>query len=478
LYQEQVMRIASQLAGFTLGQADLLRRAMGKKKPEIIAAQRENFLQGALGKGIEEKVAGEIFDLMAYFAGYGFNKSHSAAYALLAYQTAFLKTHYPVAFMSALLSSVMGNTDKVTLYLEECRRLGIEVLPPDVNESQIDFTIMEGKTRFGLAAVKNVGISAIESILTARSKGPFTSLDNFCQRVDLRAVNKRVLESLIRCGAFSSLGWKRSQLLHMIESTLEQAQRVQEDRKKGQISFFDLAKGKDWEEVAVAASPPDLPEYPPLQLLAMEKETLGFYLSGHPVASYQWQFLSLNTVQIADLEGLSEGSPVRMGGIITDLKRTITKKGDSMAYLTLEDMSGSIRVLVFPKVFSQYSSLLSNDQIILLEGRLSLNDDEQKVFAEKITVLTEEGGQEKGLKVSIRENDAGYLKEIKDVVASSPGNTPLLLVFPKQGKCLVTDQAYWVELNAFLVTELEKICGKGSIRVMDCFNKNSFLSSH
>ena len=197
------MRIASDLAGFTMGQADLLRRAMGKKKPEIIAAQKESFLQGAAEKGIEEKVAGEIFDLMAYFAGYGFNKSHSAAYALLAYQTAYLKAHYPVAFMSALLSSVRGNTDKITVYLEECRRLGIQVLPPDVNESQIDFIIKEGKTRFGLAAVKNVGISAIESILRP-SWAPYSlmiSADEWIWRV-----NKRVVESLIRCGAFSSLG--------------------------------------------------------------------------------------------------------------------------------------------------------------------------------------------------------------------------------------------------------------------------------
>jgi len=256
-----------------------------------------------------------------------------------------------------------------------------------------------------------------------------------------------------------------------LESTLEQAQKVQEDRKKGQISFFDLAEGKDWEDVAMPASPPDLPEYPPLQLLAMEKETLGFYLSGHPVASYEWQLLSLNTVQIADLEGFADGSAVRLGGIITELRRSITKKGESMAYLTLEDMSGSIRVLVFPKVYSQYYSLLQNDQIVFLEGRLSLNDDERKVFAEKITVLTEEGRQEEGIKVVVRENHISCLREIKEIVVNFPGDTPLLLVFPKLGKCLVTDRSHWVEPNALLISQLEKICGRGSIKVINSFKR-------
>ena len=280
---------------------------------------------------------------MAYFAGYGFNKSHSAAYAFLAYQTAYLKAHYPVEFMAALLSSVMGSADKVTVYIEECRRLGIEVLPPDVNESLIDFTVQEGKIRFGLAAVKNVGTGAINSILEARSEGPFDSLEDFCQRVDLRQVNRRVLESLIRCGAFSSVGTYRSRLLYMLDTAMESGQRVQEDRRKGQLSLFDF-EAIDSQAIVE----PNIPEFSQEDLLAMEKESLGFYISGHPLDKYRLLLSGLVT-PIAGLSELQDGSLIKVGGIITNLKRTTTKKGDIMAYFSMEDTSGSIEVLVFPK---------------------------------------------------------------------------------------------------------------------------------
>jgi len=461
LYQEQVMRIASELAGFSLGQADLLRRAMGKKKPEILAAQKESFLKGAIQNGVDEKIAVEIFDLMAYFAGYGFNKSHSAAYALLAYQTAFLKVHYPVEFMTALLSSVMGTTDKVTVYIEECHRLGIEVLQPDVNESLTDFTIQDGKIRFGLAAVKNVGTGAIDSIIEARKDGPFTSLVDFCQRVDLRQVNRRVLESLIRCGAFSSLGIYRSRLLYMLDTAIENAQRIQEDRRKGQLSLFDfggLANSVTMEE-------PPIEEFSKEDLLAMEKETLGFYISGHPLDKYRLLLTGLVT-QISDLSETQDGSTVKLGGIIAALKRTVTKKGETMAYFTLEDTSGSIDVLVFPKNYQNFSSVLEPDKPVLVSGRLSFTDDEKKVFAEDIKLLPQGEVVYKALEILVRNNNEQQLEKIKKLLLANHGSTPVRLCFPTVRKKIELMDKFWVSPNLKLKESLEKICGKGCVRLI------------
>lgn len=461
LYQEQVMRIASELAGFTLGQADLLRRAMGKKKPEIIAAQRENFLRGAVQRGVEAEVAGEIFDLMAYFAGYGFNKSHSAAYALLAYQTAYLKAHYPVEFMAALLTSVMGNTDKVTAYIEECRRINIEVLPPDVNESLIDFTASQGKIRFGLAAVKNVGTGAIQAILEARKNGPFTSLEDFCQRVDLRHVNRRVLESLIRCGAFSSLGKYRSRLLYMLDSAIENGQRVQEDKRLGQISLFDCGSI----ELPQIAVEPDLKEYSKQDILAMEKEILGFYVSGHPLEEYQSMLSGLVSHQIGDLAEVPDGASVKLGGIITAFKRTVTKKGEAMAYFTLEDTSGSIEVLVFPKNYLRLMSFLEADKVIFLSGRLSVNEDERKVFAETVTLLQPGVPIYKAVNIILRETGTEILNKLKEVLLANPGKTPVNLYFPASKRMLKLEEGYWVEPTPTLKQKIEKICGTGAVRL-------------
>lgn len=461
LYQEQVMRIASDLAGFTLGEADLLRRAMGKKKPEIIAAQREHFIQGAVENGVEAKVAGEIFDLMAYFAGYGFNKSHSTAYALLAYQTAYLKAHYPVEYMTALLTSVMGNTDKVTLYIDECKAMNIEVLPPDVNESLIDFTATQGKIRFGLAAVKNVGVGAIEAILEARKEGPFTSLEDFCQRVDLRQVNRRVLESLIRCGAFNSLGTYRSCLLYMLDRAMEYGQKVQEDRRQGQISLFDLGSV----EPLPVTQEPQLEEFSKRDILAMEKEVLGFYVSGHPLEEYQEVLKGVVSHQIRELAEASDGIEVRLGGIITNLKKTVTKRGDTMAYFTLEDTSGSIEVLVFPKNYLRFMSILEGEKVILLTGRLNVNEDERKVFADNITLISADKLVCKSVKVEIRDHQVDTLNQLKEVLLENHGETPVYLHFAQSNKILKLKESYWVEPTLGLQQKLEKICGKGAVRL-------------
>ncbi|MGH9389704.1 MAG: DNA polymerase III subunit alpha, partial [Vicinamibacteria bacterium] len=289
VYQEQVMQIASALAGFTLGEADILRRAMGKKKAEVMQAQREKFIQGAAATRIPEKKAAKIFDLMEHFAGYGFNRSHSAAYALVAYQTGYLKANYPVYFMAALLTSEKMNTDKVVQYLNACRDMGIQVLPPDINESELDFAVVKDKIRFGLGAVKNVGESAIESMLQARGKiGSFRSLVDLTEEVDLRLVNKRVLESLVKSGSFDSLGVLRSQLAAVIDRALDAGQQLQRERESGQGSLLGLFG----DNAALRRNPeleryPELPEWSQTERLAHEKATLGFFLSGHPLDVYQ-----------------------------------------------------------------------------------------------------------------------------------------------------------------------------------------------
>jgi DNA polymerase-3 subunit alpha len=274
VYQEQVMKIASELAGFTLGQADILRKAMGKKQKGVMERQRELFIKGAQKNNIKKNTAAEIFDLIAYFAGYGFNKSHSVSYAFISYQTAYLKTHYTIEYMASLLTSIMGNNDKVALYIKECRNMNIEILPPDINQSLVNFTVVEGKAiRFGLAAVKNVGKKAIESIIEERKRNPnFISLLDFCQRVDLRVVNKRVIESLIKCGAFNFIGVKRSQLLAVLDVTLKSGQEYQKSKRNGQISLFDLFEKSNSDKGGGSYQDklPDISEFSKNELLAME----------------------------------------------------------------------------------------------------------------------------------------------------------------------------------------------------------------
>ncbi|MEE9614688.1 MAG: DNA polymerase III subunit alpha, partial [Thermodesulfobacteriota bacterium] len=332
VYQEQVMEIARSLAGFTPGEADVLRKAMGKKVPEVMLEQREKFLDGARAKKIPPKKAERIFDLMANFAGYGFNKSHSAAYAFIAYQTAYLKAHYPVEFMAALLSANMGDTDKVMKYMGECKDMAIEVLPPNLNESAVDFAVKGNTIRFGLAAVKNVGSAAIESMLTVRdgeSGGPFASLMDFMSRVDLRKSNKKVVESLIKCGAFDFTKSSRAALMASLDRSLETAQRIHKDRELGQTSLFGDAGGGNGADAVREADPvQDLPEWPDKELLAYEKETLGFYISSHPLTGRAKELELRASDTTGSLKDRRQGSEVSLGGMIAGIRETRTKKGD------------------------------------------------------------------------------------------------------------------------------------------------------
>jgi len=466
LYQEQVMQIASDLAGFTLGQADLLRRAMGKKKPEVIAAQREQFLAGAEEKGIEADVAGRIFDLMAHFASYGFNKSHSAAYALVAYQTAYLKANYPVEYMAALISSVMENTDKVALYIEECRRLGIEILPPDINESGVDFSVIAGKIRFGLAAVKNVGRAAIENIIATREEGgKFVSLTDFCRRVDLRVVNKKVLESLIKCGAFGSLGQARARMLAGLDDILERAQRYQQEKLSGQHSLLELL-GSELEPREDKL--PQVPEFTPERLLALEKETVGLYISGHPLAPYS-RFLREHTVSSKELEELADGQRVTLGGILVTGKQILTRNGEPMLFATLEDLTGTVEVVIFPRLYAENRSLLEEDACLLIEGVVNWQETEVKVIADKIYPLEGQRREERGksLYLALASRKGAVLDQVIALLQQYPGANPVYLYFRRERKLHRLPEHLAVELREELLAALEAFLGPGAVAVKE-----------
>ena len=390
LYQEQVMQISSELAGFSMAKADTLRKAMGKKKPEVLAKMRESFVQGAVERQVNAKTAGSIFDLMENFAGYGFNKSHSAAYALIAYQTAYLKANHPVAMLAALLTSVRGNSDKVSYYIQECRRLNVEILPPDANESLTNFTVVgDDRIRFGLGAVKNVGEGAVAAIIEARKTGgAFRSLDDFCERVDLRQVNKRVVESLILCGAFDSLQVRRSQLMAVLDDCMESAQasrRNQGAQANGQVSLFDLLDepGKGY----AGRSLPDIPEYAHRETLAYEKEMLGFYVSGHPLEGSQDILAGRTTLSMSELPQCKDGDRVTLGGIVSGLKRGATRRGDGKITFTIEDLGGSTEVVYIQRNNGKNFHPPQDDDVVLVTGRISQQEDNYRIFADDISPL-------------------------------------------------------------------------------------------
>jgi len=431
VYQEQVMRIASDLAGFSMGEADILRRAMGKKSPELMAEQRKKFVDGALAHGVPEKKADKIFSLMEQFAGYGFNKSHAAAYAIIAYQTAYLKANYPVEFMAALLTSETSDTDKIVKYIEECRTMGIQVLPPDVNESSSDFTVVGDKIRFGLVAVKNVGETAIHSILAARTgEGRFRDLFDFCERVDLRLVNKRVVEALIKCGAFDSLGARRAQLMAVLDKAVEAAASTQRDRARGQGSLLDVLSPTGTGHRASPAMP-DLPEWDRLQLLATEKETLGFYITGHPLAEHRGLLAKYATTPAEELPTLQDKATVRVGAIVTAVKEISTKSGDRMAFVTLEDLTGSVETVVFPDVYRSSMLHLAKDSAVLVKGQVDLAEDGAvKLLVSEVRPLALSGNGGTPL-VEVTLGGAAAtpeaLRRLEGILRAHPGNAALRL---------------------------------------------------
>lgn len=461
LYQEQVMQIASAMAGFTLGQADLLRRAMGKKKHEVLAAQRAIFTEGSVARGIEPKLAEEIFNLMEHFADYGFNKSHSAAYALVAYQTAYLKAHYPQEFMAALLSSVMGTNDKVGYYIEVCRHMGIPVLPPDINVSTAGFSVDGAAIRFGLSGVKNAGEGAIQSIIDARSQGGrFNSLVDFCSRVDMRVVNKRVIDSLIKCGAFDSLGWKRAQLLEVIEQAVDIAARRQRDEASGQIGLFGEEETAQADEII----PPAIEELPIEQILALEKEITGFYVTGHPLDKYREK---LNNYPSIDqlMSGQDDGHTVKTAGLIAAAKRLTTKSGSIMCFAALEDFTAQIELVIFPRVLDRVSKWVIPDQPVLVTGKLSISEDTAKIIVDGITSLDNTAQGEIWIKISEQQENAAIFTKLKEVLQKHAGDSMVYMQLVDSRRLIKTDRQYWIHAKSEAVAEIEALLGKGTVTI-------------
>ncbi|MEK6776046.1 MAG: DNA polymerase III subunit alpha [bacterium] len=478
VYQEQVMEIAKVLAGYSLGNADLLRRAMGKKIPEEMDRHKAIFLHGdeklgipgAIKRGVDPRKAEKVFDRMAYFAGYGFNKSHSAAYALIAYQTAYLKAHYPVAFIAALISSDMDNTDKVVQYISECRERGIEVLPPDLNESNMDFTVVGNKIRFGLAAVKNVGGSAIEEILKARETGvPFKSIFDFCERADLKKVNKRVIEGLIKCGAFDSTGAKRSQLMEVFERAMEMNHKAQRDRELGQGSLFGIGGNEHSYETEVSL--PEIEEWHENELLRHEKESLGFYISGHPLARCTGEIRKFTNSDTARIRELGENAEVSLCGVISACKKKVTRRGDKMAVLTLEDLQGVTEVLVFPKVYEKTQDILESDLPVLIKGRIKKDEKGVSIISEEVTLLKDIRKRE-AKRVDIRLSSTGlndeHLSRIRDVLMQHKGGCDVYLhiVVPNHSEAVISvGNDIRVSPSDRMIMDIESIAGNRAVTV-------------
>lgn len=432
VYQEQVMQVAVKMAGFTMGQADLLRRAMAKKKAEVMEKQREVFIQGALKKKIPQATAEKIFDLLAKFAEYGFNKSHSAAYANIAYQTSYLKANFPTEYMAALLTSETGGpVDKVVVYVAEAGRMGMKVLPPDVNECEADFSVIsEGVIRFGLSAIKNVGEGVVDSIVeTRRTGGHFKSLEEFCERVDPKALNRKVLESLIKCGAFQGFKLHRSQMITMLDACLERVQRLNRDRANGQTSIFG---GGGTASLLPPVDIPDLDEYPENTMLQFEKELLGLYVSGHPLSGLAKELKLFATADIQSLTERQDGDKVIVGGLVGGVQLKTTKRGDRMGIARLEDLTGSTEVVIFPRVFDQYVEILRKEACFLVEGRVDLSRDQPKILADRFIPL-EQAAEALATTVHVRVATLGLeetvLENLKTAFKEFPGSSPTFVHF-------------------------------------------------
>lgn len=434
IFQEQIMQLARELAGYSLAEADLLRKAMGKKIPEEMAKQRERFISGCKERNIPEKLANEIFDQMETFARYGFNRSHSAAYALVSFQTAYLKAHYPVEFMAALMSHEMDDSDKTLKNLNECRKQRIEILPPDVNESQPGFSVREAKIRYGLEAVKGIGERAVQATIAAREEGPFKDLDDYLERVDLSAVNRRVVESLIKCGAFDFSGETRREMVERLEDAYKFAQSLKRDLDSNQISLFG------------AAVPPPRPrpaarsgsgvEWPVNQRLSYEREALGFYISGHPLEKFRDEVRRLGAITTSELKARGKSGEANVAGMVTALKLKNTKKGDRYATFTLEDFSGVVESIVWPDTYRQVQHLLVADEPVLVTGRADITDERCSFIVsqlESLTALRDRRATVGVLNLTPSDSFEAQLPELLKVVREHQGSCPLKVAMEIDG---------------------------------------------
>ncbi|PWM25233.1 MAG: DNA polymerase III subunit alpha, partial [Oscillospiraceae bacterium] len=517
VYQEQVMQICRELAGFSYGRADLVRRAMSKKKHAIMQQEREHFIYGmkredgsiecpgCIANGVPETVANEIFDEMSAFASYAFNKSHAAAYAYVSYQTAYLKCHYPTEYMAALLTSVLDHTTKMVAYIDECRKMGISLLPPDVNESIEGFAAVGNRRiRFGLLAVKNLGRTIVRSLIEKREQdGPYRDLYDLCSRMYDADLRRKSLETLIRCGACDCFGSTRRAMLSASDGILADVEQVQRSNLAGQLNLFEAASG---EGPASHTAVADLAEFERSQLLKMEKESIGYYVSGHPLEDYQELISHLSVTSVGDL--LEDGeehlgrygddAAVTIAAVIEKKKLTVTKKGDTMAYLTAEDQSGSIEVLAFPNVLSRYRTLLEEDQVLLLSGRLSCREDEEPKLrlteaqplaecGEKIGKPDSFGGardaapataqadpppnkkktKRPGLYLKISDRTSPKWNKSQKYLLVFDGNTPVYVYFEQEKQLVLAPRTLWVSVCDVLLRVLKEELGEDNVALVE-----------
>ncbi|MCL4811211.1 MAG: DNA polymerase III subunit alpha [Vicinamibacteraceae bacterium] len=476
-YQEQVMRIARDLGGFTMGEADVLRKAMGKKDPAVMQAQRERFVSGAVAQGIPGKKATKIFDFMEFFAGYGFNKSHSTTYAYVAYQTGWLKAHYPRHFMAALLTIESGNTEKLAMYLGECRDLGVPVLAPDINRSALAFTVEEAGVRYGLGAVRNVGEGAVQALLEARGQmGRVDSLFTLCEALDLRTVNKRVLESLVKAGTFDALshgtpGWetlpvgtRRARLMATLDRAIEQGARTQRDRAKGQSALF----GGD-DEPGMVVRLAEAEPWPEAQQLAFEKEALGLYLSGHPLSRFADDLRAFGARTTADL---TESMPdMSLGGIIGALRLSTTRKGDPMASFALEDELGAVDVVVYPETFRQSRQVIAADAMVVVRGKFERDDESARIVAGEVLALStvrERLSREVAIRLAAPPHGRQTFEALAEVLTRHRGDRRVRVELEvahdaERWRLVAEVPQVRVRPSERLVADVEQVCGRGSV---------------
>ncbi|WP_373229462.1 DNA polymerase III subunit alpha [Cohnella sp.] len=519
VYQEQIMQIASTMAGFTLGEADLLRRAVSKKKREVLDEQRKFFVQGSLKQGYADEEANRVYDLIVRFADYGFCRAHAAAYAVLAFQTAYLKAHYPIEFMASMLTAVVGNQRKTAEYVDECRRMSINVLPPDVNESGILFTPIAGDgadapgaIRFGLAGVKNVGTQAIDSILRERKERPFESLSDFCRRIDPRVCNKRVIESLVQSGALESLPGHRSQQLAALEPTLEASALWRKEREELQIELFDFAESPNW-----SVDLPVVPPYSQTQMLDLERELMGLYLSGHPLDAFDGMMDELKLDRLVDIADAADGSTVFTAGMIVSLKPFVTRKGQSMAFLEIEDRIMGTELVAFPTVWKNAASIVKKGSLVFVRAKVQQGDEDYKLLADDILPLdladlsrqverlrrigqqprnSGGGGSSAGNRVPYKASDKvepianatpsaitsaaaqrvyiliaapheqpATLIRLKLLLKAHSGGITTVLRYERERRTVALSDEYRIKESPELFNEIEKLLGPGSVRI-------------
>lgn len=503
IYQEQVMQVVRELAGYSMGRSDLVRRAMSKKKIDIMEQERKNFINGiddeegniivmgAIRNGVDKKIANKIFDEMMDFASYAFNKSHAAAYAVIAYQTAWLKCYYPTEFMAALLNSFLGSSDKISLYIYECKSLGIEVLPPDINESDVRFTVVDGRIRFGMAAIKNVGENAVKSIICERKREDnFKGFKEFLERMDGGNINKRCVESLIKSGAFDSFGVFRSRLIAVYEKMMEGISQTRKRNIKGQLSLFDAPHITDNKEnydmikyiCDEGGMYPDIPEYPSRTLLSMEKEILGLYISGHPLGEFEKEISKSVNAYSSDLsygkpeegEGtivdkptkIYDGMNVVVGGIITTKETKTTKNDNLMAFLTLEDLYGIMDIIVFPNILKRFQRLMEPESIVLVKGRVSIREEEKpKIICEEVSPLKKMVTHKLHLTLK-KTHDKGLRESLICMLKFFYGDTPVYLHEEVQKDKGIMEGHYRVTLNNTILNELRQLVGEENVKIM------------